>query len=95
MSLKRQPGLRAVFALMLLLSVGALLGSSVVHTHEGEGTPTQCLVCRWSQETVPVLVVGFVLLLSLPDTGRAVTRVPSYRPRPRARRTRSRAPPLV
>ena len=93
MTLNWLPGLRATLIVALLLSVGTLLGVSAVHSHDGD--PAQCLVCRWAQETVTVLLVGFVLLSSLPDAGRALTPAPAYRPRPRPRRTRARAPPLV
>lgn len=86
-------GLRMTLVIALLLSVGTLMGASAVHSHDGD--PAQCLVCRWAQETVPVLVTAFVLLLSLPDAGRTATLAPACRPLLRARRSRSRAPPLV
>jgi hypothetical protein len=87
--------MRVTLVLALLLSVGTLLGASAVHVHEGDVAQGQCVVCRWSHEAVPLLVVAFVLLLSLPDSGDVTGQVLVPRSLARPRRTASRAPPLV
>ncbi len=92
----RASRLRIGLALALLLSVGCLLGASAVtHSHHGDAAQSQCTVCRWASEATPALVGALVLLLTLPESGRAVVLVHAYRPQPHARRGRARAPPFV
>ncbi len=95
MTFARNRGWRFAFVLALLLSVGSLLGASAVHVHDDHAAQGQCAVCRWAQETAPVLAVAFVLLLSLPETGTIIAAARPAHSVARPRRAPARAPPLV
>ena len=88
---------RTSIALVLLVSVGALLGlATLSHSHDdGSYSASHCEACRWASDAIPLLAVLLVLLLTLPESGPAQRLVPAFWSQASRRRLRSRGPPLV